>query len=144
MADLVPVAAKVRDASPVGMSRKIDLIAAVDITAGQAVYCDTNGKAALADASAASTAVCLGVALETVSAGQVVPILMDGWVDGMGVGSVNYGVLLKLSDTAGAVDNGAGSPTVSAPVGRVIAATDGALTKLVLLNCSYNLSVLPA
>jgi hypothetical protein len=144
MADLVPVAVSVRDASPVGMSRKIDLIAGVAITAGQAVYCNTSGYAALADASAAGTAVCLGIALETVSIGQSVPILMDGWLDGMAVSGVAYGVLLKLSDTAGAVDNGAGSPTVSAPIGRVLAATDGALTKLVLLNCSYNLSVLPA
>lgn len=144
MANLVPVAASVRDASPVGMSLKIDLIAGVAITAGQAVYCDTNGKAALALATAAGTAVVLGVALETVSIGQSVPILMDGWVDGLGVGSVAYGTLLKLSDTAGAIDNGAGSPTVLAPVGRVLPATDGALTKLVLLNCSYNLSKLPA
>lgn len=143
MADLVPVAASVRDASPVGMSRKIDLIAGVAITAGQAVYCNTSGVAALADASAAGTAVCLGIALETVSVGQSVPILMDGWVDGMGVSGLAYGALVKVSDTAGALDSG-GSPTVSAPVGRVIAATDGALTKLLLLNCSYNLNVVPA
>jgi hypothetical protein len=86
----------------------------------------------------------LGVALNAAAIGQAVEILMDGLCEGLGVGSVAYGTLLKLSDTAGAIDNGAGSPTVSAPIGRVLALSDGALSKVVMLNCSFNLSVLPA
>jgi hypothetical protein len=122
----------------------MNLIAGVAITAGQVVYCNTSGLAALADASAAGTAVALGVALNAAAIGQAVEILMDGLCEGLGVGSVAYGTLLKLSDTAGAIDNGAGSPTVSAPIGRVLALSDGALSKVVMLNCSFNLSVLPA
>jgi hypothetical protein len=143
MADLVPVATSVRDASLVGQSRKMNLIAATAITPGQVVYMTTAGKADLADASAAGTAVALGVALNSAAIGQAVEILMDGLCEGLGVGSVAYGTLLKLSDTAGAIDDGGGG-TVKTPIGRVVALTDGSLTKVVMLNCSYNLSVLPA
>lgn len=144
MADLSFTSAQVRDASPVGMSIKLDLIAAVAISAGQAVYQNSSGKAALADASAAGTAVCLGIALETVSIGQSVPILMFGFVDGFDLSSVAYDTLISVSDTAGDLDNGAGSPTVAAPVGRVVGATDADITKLLLVNCTYNLNVVPA
>lgn len=144
MADLTSTAAQVRDASPVGMALKTQLIAGVAITAGQFVYCDSNGNAALADASAAGTAVAIGVALETVSVGQTVPILVYGFVGGFTLSSVAYNTLILLSDTAGAADNGAGSPTVDAPLGRVWALTDAARTKVLFVNCTYNLNVVPA
>lgn len=143
MADLTPTANKVSDASP-NFSIRIALVAAVAINASQTVYINSDGKAALADASAAGTAVVIGVALESVSAGQSVPILVMGFCEGLGVSSVAYGTLLTLSDTAGAIDNGAGSPTVTAPIGRVIALTDGDLSKVVFVNCLYNLCVVPA
>lgn len=144
MADLTPNTAKVGDASPVGMSIKLDLIAAVAITASQGVYQNSDGKAALADASAAGTALCWGVALETVSIGQSVPILMFGFVDGMGVSAVANDTIISVSNTAGAFDNGAGSPTVARPIGRVISATDSSLKKLVFVNCIDQLLILPA
>jgi len=144
MADLSPTAASVRNASPVGQSIVTDFIAAVAIDAGEGVYINSSGKAALADASAAGTAVCVGVALESVSAGEAVPVLQVGYVEGMGVSAVAYNTIVKVSDTAGAFDNGAGSPTVSCPVGRVMPATDGSLTKLLFVNCLYNMNVVPA
>lgn len=143
MTDLVPVADKVRDASPVGQSRKMNMVAAVAITAGQVVTYDSTGKAILADASAAGTAVALGIAMSAAAIGQAFEVLMDGECEGLGVGSGTIGTLLKLSDTAGAIDD-AGGGTVKAPIGRILAKTDGAGSKIVMLNCSYNLSVLPA
>lgn len=143
MADLTVTANDVSNASP-SFSVVIDLIAAVTITAGQGVYINSSGKAALADASAAGTAVCVGVALEGGGANQNIPVLVMGFTDGLGVSGVAYNTIISVSDTAGAFDNGAGSPTVSAPIGRVVPATDGSLTKLVFVNCLYNLNVVPA
>lgn len=141
MADLVSTAAKVRDASPVGQSLKTQLIAAVAVTAGQFIYINSSGNGALADASAAGTAVAIGVALETVSIGQVIPILVTGYVGGFTL-SQAYSALISLSDTAGAAADAAG--TVAAPIGRVWALTDAARTKVLFINCAYNLNVLPA
>lgn len=143
MADLSPTADKVSVANP-QQAIMTDFIAAVAIDAGEGVYINSDGKAALADASAAGTAACVGVAIESVSAGQVVPVVQVGFIDGMGVSGVAYNTIISVSDTAGAFDNGAGSPTVSCPVGRVMPATDGSLTKLLFVNCLYNMNVVPA
>lgn len=143
MTALTVTEASVRDASPVGMSRKLNMIAAAAITRGQVVTYNSTGKAILALATAAGTAVALGVALNNAAIGQAVEVLMDGECEGLGVSAGTIGTLLKLSDTAGAIDD-AGGGTVKAPIGRILAKTDGSGTKIVMLNCSYNLSVLPA
>jgi len=142
--EIALTAANIRDASPVGMAVKVNLIAAVAITAGQVVYMNTSGKAALADASDAGTAVAIGVALEGASIGQPVPILAQGFVAGFTLTSETYGELLFLSNTAGAVDDGGGSPTVAAPIGRVWSIGDSDATKVIFVHCLYNLNVLPA
>jgi hypothetical protein len=144
MADLDFTSANVRNASPVGMSLTTQLIAGVAISAGQAVYINSSGNAALADASAADTAVAIGIALETVSIGQTAPILVYGFCYGFDLSALAYNVLVSVSDTAGDLDNGSGSPTVAAPVGRVWALTDAARSKVLFVNCAYNLCVLPA
>lgn len=144
MADLSPTADKVSVADPEN-AIITNFIAAVAIDKGEVVYINSDGKAALADASAAGTAVAVGVAISAAGANQVVEVCSLGYVDGLGdLSSVAYNTLLTVSDTAGAIDNGAGSPTVNAPVGRVMPATDGSLTKLVWVNCLYNLNVVPA
>ena len=143
MADLSFTAANVRDASPVGIGKKVTMIAGVAITAGQAVYINSSGNAVLADASAAGTAVCIGIALQSVSAGQAFPVQIDGYVTGFDLSSLAYNALVTVSDTAGDLDSG-GSPTVTAPVGRVWALTDADRTKVLFINCSYNLNVVPA
>lgn len=143
--EIVVTAADVRDASPVTLRAvRVNLLAAVAITAGQVVYMNSDGGAALADASAAGTAVAIGIALEGAAIGQPVPILAFGFVSGFTLTSETYGELLKLSDTAGAIDDGGGSPTVDAPIGRVWSIGDSAATKVIFVNCLYNLNVLPA
>lgn len=145
MADLSFTEAQVRNASPASMNPVvINLLAGVAITAGQVVYQDSSGEAALADASAAGTATAIGVALESKAVGEAVPILALGFVTGFDLSSVSYDTLLSVSDTAGDIDNGAGSPTVAAPVGRCWSLGDSDATKVIFVNCLYNLNVLPA
>ena len=143
MADLDFTSASVRDATPVNQSFKIKLIAAVAISAGQAVYQNSSGLAALADASDAATATCIGVALDTVSIGQPVGILVVGFVTGFDLSGTAYDTIIAVSNTAGDLEN-AGGGTVSAPVGRVYSLGDSDATKAIFLNCLYNLNVLPA
>jgi hypothetical protein len=141
MADLAYTAAKVRNASPVGQSEVWDIIAGVAIEAGQGVYINSSGLGALADASAAGTAVCIGVALNDAQIGQVVAVLHKGFVEGFTL-SQAYQTLIFVSDTAGDFADAAG--TVTAPVGRVMPASDSAYTKLLYIDCGYNMNVLPA
>jgi hypothetical protein len=143
MADLTATSAQVGDASP-DFSVRLSYIAAEAISKSEGVYINSSGKAALADASAAGTAVCRGIAISDAGAGQVVEVLAFGYLTGYDLSSVAYDTILSVSDTAGAIDNGAGSPTVAAPIGRVTPLSDGALTKVVFVNCLYNLVVLPA
>ena len=143
MADLSVTANQVGDASP-HFSIRIPYIAAVAIDRGEGVYINSNGKAALADASAAGTAVCRGIALNDAGAGQIVDVLVLGYVSGFDLSSVNHDTIISVSNTAGAFDNGAGSPDVAAPIGRVTPLTDGSVTKVIFVNCLYNLVVLPA
>lgn len=143
MADLSVTANKVGNARP-DFSIVISMVAAVAITRGQGVYVDSNGKAALADGSAAGTAVCIGLALQDVSIGQTVDVLVLGFISGFDLSAVAYNTLLKVSDTAGAIDNGAGAPTVDAEIGRVVGLSDGDITKVIFVNCLHNLNNVPA
>lgn len=93
------------------------LIAAETISTGQAVYTNANGKAALADASAAGTLVDVGIALNTAGAGQAVSVIYRGFVAGYTVGAMAYGAAVYVSDTAGGLDTAAG--TVSKQIGRI-------------------------
>lgn len=108
------------------------MIAAVAITKGAAVYVNTSGKAALADASAAGTAAAIGIALSTVSAGQPVEVLTRGLMAGFTLTSQAYGAVIYLSDTdTGLLGDAAG--TVSKAMGRVWPSTDGTLTKVLFV-----------
>ena len=145
MADLTVTGTQVGNARP-QMAVVIPMIASVAIDKGEVVYPNNSasGQAALADASAAGTAIAIGVSLTDAGVGQPIDVLVMGFVSGFDLSSVNYGTLLSLSDTAGAIDNGAGTPTVAAPIGRVVGLSDGDNTKVIFVNCLYNLCVLPA
>lgn len=130
MADLVVVAAEVglADASK---AQTVSMIAAAAITAGQVVYMDANGKADLADASAAGTAGARGIALRTVAAGEALTVVAEGEVEGFTIAQA-YDAPIYLSDTAGALADAAG--TVSVLCGNVSAATNKDLTKLLYVR----------
>ncbi len=108
---------------------RIQAIAAASITKGQLLYWTTSGTVNLADGSAAGTAQVCGLALNAAGAGQAVDVLVEGIVDGFTVTGLAYGARVYLSDTAGAFADAAG--TVSVTLGRIIAASDAAKTKLI-------------
>lgn len=109
------------------------LIAAATITAGQAVAVDSNGLAALADASTAAQNNVRGVCIIGGGAGQAVTILVQGSVYGFDLSGLAYDAAVYLSNTAGALATAAGD--VSAVVGRVKPLHDGSTpTKVLYVN----------
>jgi hypothetical protein len=98
MADLTVVAA---DVAPVRVIEQHTLPAAAAITIGAVVYIDTNGKFALADASAAPTAGAYGIAIQKATeAGEAVTAVRKGLVDmGDALDALAFGASVFLSDT---------------------------------------------
>jgi len=104
------------------------------ITAGQAVYVNASGEAALADASAAGTAQFRGIALQSKLAGEVGDIFEGGLglgaeIEGFSVSALTPGDSLFLSDTAGALADASG--TVGVKCGEVSCLTDPLNTQVV-------------
>lgn len=105
--------------------------AAEAITAGQAVYKLAAGTVGVADANASGKQQFRGIALEAASAGEAVLIAEEGPVEGFTF-TQDVDVLIYLSDTAGGLDDGAGTMTV--PVGRVNMRDDGTKFLWVSIN----------
>lgn len=103
------------------------------VTAGQTAYQLTAGTFGVADANAAGKQQFRGIFLEAGAAGQVVPMLKCGYVYGYSVSGLNADVPVYLSDTAGSLDDTAGTMTVIP--GRVVALTDG--TKVVYIEARW-------
>lgn len=113
------------------------LEAAEAITKGQAVYVNSNGKAALADASAAGTLITVGIALDSVGAGQALSVLKAGFVAGATLTGLAYGDPVYVSDTAGGLDTAAG--TVSKVIGRVAPVNQaGNIQKALYIQSDWN------
>lgn len=112
-----------------------DFIAAAAITPGAAVYINSSGKVALADASAAGTARVLGIALNGAGAGQAVSVLIRGHLYGFTLSGLAYDAAVYLSDTnTGILADAAG--TTSVKVGRCYPLSDKALTKVLYIDCA--------
>lgn len=112
----------------------IDGIAGAAVTAGQAVYWNTSGNLVLSNAGAAGTAKFAGIALNTVGIGQAVSVLKRGYLAGYTLTQA-YGAKLYLSNTAGAVDDAAG--TVSVLIGAVAAMSDASRTKVAYFEATW-------
>lgn len=111
------------------------LIAAEAITAGQPVYQTTAGKAGIADANGSGKQQVRGIALYDCAAGKPCAILRRGYISGYALSGVAYDGAVYLSDTAGSLDDAAGTMTVI--VGRVEALTDPDLTKVLFVDCDH-------
>lgn len=112
-------------------------IAGVTITPGQAVYQKTTGKSELAIATSVAAASFVGIALRGARAGQPVNVVQRGSIIGLDLSGVAYGGLAYLSTaTAGGLDTAAatGTGNVVSPVGRVLAMSDAALTKVLFVD----------
>jgi hypothetical protein len=111
----------------------VDMIAGATITAGQAVYQTTAGKAGVADANGSGTLQFRGIALRGGAAGQVIPVLKRGHCAGFSVSATNCDTALYLSDTAGSIATSAGSTSIG--VGRVVALPDA--TRVVYVEADW-------
>jgi len=111
------------------------LIAVEAITAGQPVYQTSAGKAGIADANAAGKQQVRGIALYDCAAGKPCAILRRGYLSGYALSGVAYDAPVFLSDTAGSLDDAAG--TLSVNVGRVEALTDPDLTKVLFVDADH-------
>ena len=136
MADLTLTAAQIAPVFPHD-AKIFDIIAGVAVTQGQAVYQNTSGKAAIADANAGSGAERFyGLALRTRGIGLGLSVLKEGHVYGFDLSSLAYGALVYLSDTAGKLAD-APSTTNSVPVGMVVPLSDSDLTKVLYIRAFW-------
>lgn len=138
MADIDYTAAKVSPVYPT-KAEIFPHIAIEAITAGQVVYFDaTTGKCGIADGNVAAKDQARGIALQTVGAGQAVDVIQRGHVYGFTLTNQDYEDLLYLSDTAGDMCDAAGESTSDSVVGRVVALSDSALTKVVFVDIALH------
>lgn len=135
MADIALVAAKIAVVYP-EEAEIYDFIAAATITAGQAVFIDSNGKVDLADANAAGKEQFRGIALNGGGAGQAISVLKRGHIAGFTVASLAYDAILYLSDTAGAMADAA-SGTKTVRCGRIVPLSDASLTKVTYITADW-------
>ena len=111
--------------------------AAVTITAGQAVYINSNGKLDLADANGSGTLQFAGIALNGGGAGQTIDVIKRGALYGFTISGLAYFAPVYLSNTAGSLADAAG--TSSNVVGRVIPLNNtGTLTKVLWVNAQWS------
>lgn len=134
MTDIALTAAQIKLVDP-EEAEVYDFIAGVTITAGQAVYVNSSGKAALADANGSGTLQFRGIALNGGGAGQAISVLKRGRCYGFTVSSVAYDAILYISNTAGALADAGGGTTINA--GRVVPMSDASLTKVVYIDADW-------
>lgn len=120
----------------------LPIILGATVTAGQVVRQDADEKYILADATTGGAdARQTLIALKGGVDGEADLGLKEGAVEGYAVGALAAGAQLFLSDTAGAVDDAAG--TVSVPIGRVIGTAeknpaDGTIKNIAYFDMDWN------
>ena len=103
-------------------------------TAGQVLNQDTDGTFGIADANGSGNELQPRViALKGGAAGQWVPAMKRGWLEGYAVSALDGDAILYLSNTAGDLDDAAGGTT--AICGRVALAPDS--TKVVYVDFDW-------
>ena len=138
MTDITVTAAKVGLVDPVRDQFGVRTArAASTITKGQAVAEDTDGAVVPADASTGGAHLIQfrGVALNGGGAGQAIDYAFDAELYGFTVSSLDAGALVYLSNTTGALADGAGE--VNVPAGIVTALPDNAGTKILRVVPSW-------
>jgi len=136
MTDLVRTAAKV-GAVFTQHAEIMDLITSVTVEAGQAVAIGSDGQLDLADGSTGlNAAATRGIALKAGVAGQVVPVLKRGGLEGFAVSALNGDVPVYVSATAGELADAAAA--VPFQVGVVMVLPDGNATKIIYIDIPWN------
>lgn len=106
-----------------------DFIADEATTGAQAAYQTSTGGAGLADADATGKDSPRGITLGKAGIGQGVSVLKRGHVAGLNVSGLAYDAPIYLSATPGGFDTAG-----SIKVGRVVALSDSARTKVAYLD----------
>jgi hypothetical protein len=113
-------------------------IAAETIAGGAPVLFDTNGKYINADANGSGTVACFGVSTHPVVAGQALTAIRVGLMDGWALAGLDYGALVYVSNTAGALADAAGSTSIA--IGQVVpifgTGTNQTADKALLIQCT--------
>ena len=116
-----------------GNAEIISITCGETITAGEALFQDTAGKAQLADANVSGEQQTRYLSLEGGSSGYAINALRRGRVYGFTLTDQAYDAPIFQSDTPGVLADGAG--TLEVPVGIVVGLTDGTtITKVLEFN----------
>lgn len=118
MADLV---IDPKTVAPIMVTEQFSAPSGAAVAKGQPVYYNsTTGRLAPADASAAGTAGVVGIALSKATpAGMTTTVVRKGYINlGNALDALNFGAIVYLSDTEGALADAAG--TVSRVIGTVV------------------------
>lgn len=134
MGDITVTAAQVAACFP-DKAEIVDMIAAATITAGQAVYVTSAGKANLGDANGSGTLQFRGIALNGGGAGQAISVLKKGHCYGFTLSGMAYDAIAYLSNTAGALGTSAGATSINC--GRVVPLSDADLTKVLYVEADW-------
>lgn len=140
MADLTLTAAQFRPMEGIEL-RTLNGIADEAITAGQVLYRKTNGKFGVARGNAVGTSKVAGIASSSAAAGAGVEAIYHGRVVGWDLSSINGGVTVYLSITAGGLIADAaavGTGNVVVPLGQVHAMSDRDVTKYLFIDIPLN------
>lgn len=140
MADLALTAAQISAVYP-QYAEVYSFIAGEAVTAGVVACFDTgtdDDKVYIADGDDGDLDQPVGVFLEAGAAGQAVPVLVRGFVEGYTVSAIANYTLLYLSDTAGAICTTAGESTANAALGRIMPNSESTPRLLVFIDCEFN------
>lgn len=118
------IAITASDVAPIKVIEQHTGPAAEAIDAGEIVRLDTSsGQFTLANASSAAEGRAFGMAVSSAVAGETLTVVKKGMVDlGDALTAETYDETLRLSNTDGALDDGAGTPTGTYNIGRVMPA----------------------
>jgi hypothetical protein len=141
MTVIVVTAAEVGRLYP-NLDTAIPIFLGATVTAGQVLRPDTDGTWILADATVGGAdARGTVIALKGGTDGEADLGIKEGALEGYAVSGLSTGAQLFLSDTAGAVDDAAG--TISVPIGRVIGTAekdpaDGTVKEVAYFDMDWN------
>jgi len=135
MTDIALTAAQIAPVFP-ATAEIYDFVAAVTITAGQALYITSAGKVDLYDSNGSGTLQFAGVALTGGGAGQAISVLKRGHCYGFTISGLAYWAPVYGSNTAGSLADAAGSSSNVA--GVVVPLSDsGNLTKVLYIEAKW-------
>lgn len=140
MADLALTAAKISAVYP-NFAEVYSFIAGTAVTAGVVAAFNTStddDKVYIGDGNDGDLDQPIGVFLEGGAAGQAVPVLVRGFVEGFTVSAIANFTLLFLSDTAGKIATTGAESTANAALGRIMPNSQSTPRLLTFIDCSFN------